>query len=225
MARCIRRPRLLQLPTMLLWRLPDRCFSLSRRVDRLALLAEFLKPFGVCQAARPPRRQLLAPSNPAIQSTRRYVNGSAVLETAFETEGGTARIFDCLPVVDGIRQIRPLREVLRIVEGVRGTISFRASIDPRPDYAKFSPSPKFRSRLGWSYAWRNEIMNVQTDIELAQEHSTLCGTFSVAPGQRRYFSLSYCQSEPAVIPPLGGIADNVSKVPSRGGKAGVSNKI
>ena len=148
----------------------------------------------------------LHPTQP-FKSTRRYVDGSAVLETAFETEGGTARIFDCLPVVDGIRQIRPLREVLRIVEGVRGTISFRASIDPRPDYAKLAPSPKFRSRLGWSYAWRNEIMNVQTDIELAQEHSTLCGTFSVAPGQRRYFSLSYCQSEPAVIPPLGGMAD------------------
>ena len=148
----------------------------------------------------------LRPTQP-FKSTRRYVDGSAVLETAFETEGGTARIFDCLPVVDGIRKIRPLREVLRIVEGVRGTISFRASIDPRPDYAKLAPSPKFRSRLGWSYAWRNEIMNVQTDIELAQEHSTLCGMFSVAPGQRRYFSLSYCQSEPAVIPPLGGMAD------------------
>jgi GH15 family glucan-1,4-alpha-glucosidase len=148
----------------------------------------------------------LHPTQP-FKSTRRYVDGSAVLETAFETEGGTARIFDCLPVVDGIRQIRPLREVLRIVEGVRGTVAFRASIDPRPDYANLAPSPKFRSRLGWSYAWRNEILNVQTDIELAQEHSTLYGTFSVAPGQRRYFSLSYCQSEPAVIAPLGGIAD------------------
>ena len=55
------------------------------------------------------------------------------------------------------------------MEGVRGTISFHASIDPRPDYARLAPSPKFRSRLGWSYAWRNEILNVHTDIELAQE--------------------------------------------------------
>ena len=148
----------------------------------------------------------LHPTQP-FTSTRRYVEGTAVLETTFETEGGLARIFDCLPVVDGIRQMRPMREVLRIVEGVRGTISFHASIDPRPDYARLAPRPKPRSRLGWSYAWRNEILNVQTDIELAPENSTVCGTFSVAPVQRRYFSLSYCQSEPAVIPPLGGIAD------------------
>ena len=55
-------------------------------------------------------------------SRRRYIDGTAVLETTFETDGGSARIFDCLPVVDGIRQMRPMREVLRIVEGVRGTI-------------------------------------------------------------------------------------------------------
>jgi GH15 family glucan-1,4-alpha-glucosidase len=148
----------------------------------------------------------LHPTQP-FTSTRGYVDGTAVLETTFETEGGSARIFDCLPVVDGIRQMRPMREVLRIVEGVRGTIFFHASIDPRPDYARLAPSPELRRRLGWSYAWRNEILTVQTDIELAPKNSTLCGTFSVAPGQRRYFSLSYCHSEPAIIPPLGEKAD------------------
>ena len=53
---------------------------------------------------------------------------------------------------------------------------------------------------------------LQTDIGLIPQNSTLYGKFSVAPGQRRYFSLSYCLSEPAIIPPL--------KVLSRGGKAG-----
>jgi hypothetical protein len=62
----------------------------------------------------------LHPTQP-FASTRRYVEGTAVLETTFETEGGSARIFDCLAAVDGIAQIRPLREVLRIVEGVRRT--------------------------------------------------------------------------------------------------------
>ena len=148
----------------------------------------------------------LHPTQP-FTSTRRYIEGTAVLETIFETEGGSARIFDCLPIIDGIRQMCPMREVLRIVEGVRGIISFRASIDPRPDYARLAPRPKLRSRLGWSYAWRNEILNVRSDVELTSENSTVCGTFSVAPGQRRYLSLSYCQSEPAILPPLGEKAD------------------
>jgi GH15 family glucan-1,4-alpha-glucosidase len=140
-------------------------------------------------------------------STRCYIDGTAVLETTFETEGGSARVFDCLPIVDGLRQIRPLREVLRIVEGVTGTVSFCACIEPRPDYAKLAPKPKLRNQLGWSYAWRNEILNVQTDIEIVPENSSLCGTFSVSQGQRRYFSLSYCHSEPAILPPLGKTAD------------------
>jgi GH15 family glucan-1,4-alpha-glucosidase len=148
----------------------------------------------------------LHPTQP-FTSKRRYIDSTAVLETTFETESGSARIFDCLPIVDGIRQIRPMREVLRIVEGVRGTISFHTSIDPRPDYARLASSPTLRNRLGWFYAWRNEVLNVQTDIELSLEDSTLCGKFSVAPGQRRYFSLSYCLSEPAIIPPLGETAD------------------
>jgi GH15 family glucan-1,4-alpha-glucosidase len=148
----------------------------------------------------------LCPIHP-FASTRHYVDGTAVLETTFETESGTARVFDCLTVVDGIRIMRPLREVLRIVQGVRGTVSFHAYINPRPNYARLNPSPKFRNRLGWSYAWRDEILNIQTDTELTAENFTLCGAFSVAPGQRRYFSLSYCQSEPAVIPQVGEMAD------------------
>src|SRR6516225_5658786 len=104
----------------------------------------------------------LHPTQP-FKSTRRYVDGSAVLETAFETEGGTARIFDCLPVVDGIRQIRPLREVLRIVEGVGYTLAVIASNHPCPLYTKLAPSPKFLGCLGWSYAWRYEFLNVQSD--------------------------------------------------------------
>ena len=141
-------------------------------------------------------------------STRRYVEGTAVLETIFETENGAARIFDCLPIVDGIRQMHPLREILRVVEGVAGTISFRAIIDPRPDYARLDSYPRFRNRLGWSYAWRNEVLHIRADIELVRQASALCGDFSVAAGQRRYFSLSHCQSEPAIMAPLGEAADD-----------------
>jgi GH15 family glucan-1,4-alpha-glucosidase len=148
----------------------------------------------------------LYPTQP-FTSSRRYIDGTAVLETTFETEDGSARMFDCLPVLDGIIQIRPMREILRVIEGVTGTIPFHAFIYPRPDYARFEPNPKLRGRLGWSYAWHNEILQVQTDIDLASESSALSGTFSVVSGQRYYFSLAYNQSEPAIIPTLSDDAD------------------
>src|SRR5258706_9882054 len=105
----------------------------------------------------------------AFTSTRGYVSGTAVLETMFETENGSARVFDCLPVLDGIKRLRPMREILRIVEGQTGTISFRASIDPRPNYARLEPKLKRAGRLGWSFSWYNEVLHVQTDIDLARK--------------------------------------------------------
>src|SRR5271163_1653599 len=119
-----------------------------------SVFAKLLDPGGGCFS--------LKPTQP-FTSTRRYVVGTAVLETIFETECGSARIIDCLPIVDGIRQMRPLREVLRIVEGITGAVLFHSCIDPHPDYARLAPRPRLRSRLGWSYVWRNEILHVQTD--------------------------------------------------------------
>jgi len=148
----------------------------------------------------------LHPSEP-FTATRRYVHGTAVLETTFETEAGCARILDCLPVLDGIHPMGPLREVLRIIEGVRGTVAFHASIDPRPDYARLNPKPQHRGRLGWSYTWRNEILHVQTDFDLSLVANALCANFSVSQGKRRYASLSYTHGEPAIIPRLGYDAD------------------
>lgn len=140
-------------------------------------------------------------------SSRCYVDGTAVLKTTFETETGTARILDCLPVLDGIGQLRPAREILRIVECLTGTVEFRAVIDPHPDYARLEVMPRLQLRLGWSYKWRDEILYVRTDVKLFPAASALCGTFSLGAGQRRTFSLSYSQSEPAVIPPLGDDAE------------------
>ncbi len=155
----------------------------------------------------------LSPTEP-FTATRRYIDGTAVLETTFETPTGSARILDCLPVLDGIRQIRPMRELLRIVEGSTGTISLRAAMDLKPDYARRVPRLRFRRLLGWSATWGDEILHVHSDVDLAAEVSSsgtssgaLSGTFSLAPGQRRYFSLCYSQGEPAVIPTLGEDAD------------------
>src|SRR5919197_6569779 len=50
----------------------------------------------------------------AFVSTRRYLDFSPVLETTFKTESGSARLIDLMPVIDGVRSLQPMREVLRI---------------------------------------------------------------------------------------------------------------
>src|SRR6059058_3373640 len=42
-------------------------------------------------------RWLIAPEGPVRRTTRRYREGTLVLETDFETESGTVRLIDCMP--------------------------------------------------------------------------------------------------------------------------------
>ncbi len=141
-------------------------------------------------------------------ATRRYVGDSAVLETTFETRTGSARVLDCLPILDGISSFQPMRELLRIVEGVHGTVEFCVELDARPDYGKLSTPPRDRGILGWAYIWRNEILSLHTGIDLKVEPGALAGVFSTNEGKREYFSLCYTLNEPAIIPPLGEEADS-----------------
>jgi GH15 family glucan-1,4-alpha-glucosidase len=104
--------------------------------------AKILDPYGGCFSLRP---------DEPFEATRRYIGDTAVLETTFSTKTGTIRVLDCLPVLDGIRHMRPLREILRVVEGVSGSVSFDATIDLRPDYGRRRAQPKHRGRLGWCY--------------------------------------------------------------------------
>ena len=148
--------------------------------------------------------------HPSVPFTakRRYIGDTAVLETTFETDQGSARLIDFLPAVDGIGDTRPLREILRIVEGVSGTVPFTALVDPRPDYARMATTPKRRGRLGWSYCWNNEILNVHSDLDFSSRGTAIEAAFSVAAGRRRYVSLSYNKNQMAIMPPLGGDADD-----------------
>ena len=60
----------------------------------------------------------------SYRSRRRYLGATAVLETTFETITGSARLIDAMPVVENARTLGPLREVLRIVEGIEGDVCF-----------------------------------------------------------------------------------------------------
>src|SRR5204863_4014871 len=73
-------------------------------------------------------RWLLAPAGEVKQVSRRYRNGTLVLETEFETESGTVRVVDFMPP----RGRTP--DVVRIVEGVSGTVPMQMHLVLRFDY-------------------------------------------------------------------------------------------
>src|SRR5580765_1953882 len=62
---------------------------------------------------------------PAIrfEATRRYLPRTNVLETTFVTDRGAVRVVDALTLPN--HQLGPMRELVRSIEGVSGTVPMR----------------------------------------------------------------------------------------------------
>jgi GH15 family glucan-1,4-alpha-glucosidase len=60
-------------------------------------------------------RCLLRPSVPVRRVSRRYREGTLILETDFETDSGVARVIDVMPL-----RIGGSLQLVRIVEGLHG---------------------------------------------------------------------------------------------------------
>jgi GH15 family glucan-1,4-alpha-glucosidase len=78
----------------------------------------------------------LTPTQP-FTATRRYIEGTNVLETTFTTETGVATVTDAL--VTGIAGRLPWAELARRVDGVSGTVRFRWKVAPGTCLATASP--------------------------------------------------------------------------------------
>ena len=78
-------------------------------------------------------RWLIAPAGATPARTRRrYRDGTLILETTFETDEGVVRLIDCMPLSDQ-------RDILRIVEGVRGRVRIGMELVVRFGYGAIVP--------------------------------------------------------------------------------------
>ena len=82
-------------------------------------------------------RWLLCPSDPVQRVSRRYREGTLILETDFHTDTGTVRVIDFMPLRDG-----GAPQLVRIVEGLHGEVAMRMQFIARLTMARW-----FR---GWS---------------------------------------------------------------------------
>ena len=144
-----------------------------------------------------------------FQSTRRYLGATAVLETIFETPTGSARLIDLMPIVESASTLRPLREVLRILEGIEGEVFFNVRWEPRPDYARSNAHIRSRGGLGWACTWSDELflLHSEAPLELRPTENAVAGRIRVEAGSTCRFSFGYAKADIGVISPLGPEAD------------------
>jgi len=78
-------------------------------------------------------RWQLVPASPIRATRRRYRGDSLILETEFDTDEGTVRLVDFMPMRGNVH------DVVRIVQGVRGRVPMRMDLRLRFGYGRIVP--------------------------------------------------------------------------------------
>ena len=89
----------------------------------------------------------LRPSG-SFTAERRYREGTNVLETTFRTESGTVRVTDALTLHD-THALAPLRELVRLVDGVDGRVDLQWEFAPRLDFGRRELKRGRRGTRSW----------------------------------------------------------------------------
>jgi len=129
--------------------------------------------------------------------TRRYLGETLVLETTFRSAAGEARLIDCFTMRRGGKQ-RPYRQLLRVVEGVRGHVDLAVLIAPRFDYGALKPWLRHAGVRLHSAMGGNDALIIYSEADLAPDgRHDLSARVTVHAGQRLRTSISYV--EPAQL--------------------------
>ncbi len=129
------------------------------------------------------------------ECSRRYLDNTLILETTFRTNDGEARLRDCFTMRNE-GEHRPHRQILRIVEGLRGTVPFVAEIVPRFDYG--SIKPWIRQIEGGHHVaiGGSDGLFISGNLPVQMRHRhDLEGQFTVAEGDRLRLSILWRRPE------------------------------
>jgi GH15 family glucan-1,4-alpha-glucosidase len=128
-------------------------------------------------------RWKIAPPEPTAVR-RRYRPGSLVLETEFDTAEGTVRLVDCMPP----RTRYP--DVVRMVEGVTGTVSVDMEIVVRFDYGSIVPWAR-RIKGGMRFIGGPDGLTLFSTVPVESKDFTTFARFEVSAGDRVPFTLAW----------------------------------
>ncbi|CAL8480596.1 glycoside hydrolase family 15 protein [Caballeronia sp. S22] len=129
----------------------------------------------------------LAPHEAVVGQDRRYQDDTVIVETDFETCGGQVRIIDFMPVGD-----LP-SSVVRLVVGLRGTVTMRSILRLRFDYGRLSPWTEQIDGLLQACIGPDRVL-LRTGVQLSMVDDSVQAVFDVVAGARIAFVLSYGDS-------------------------------
>lgn len=129
--------------------------------------------------------------------TREYLDGTVVLTTTHTASGGVVRVTDAfLGGPDEDSGFAAERRLLRVIEGVRGTLEIGVRVAPRFDYGAVSPWIRRAGAASWAAIGGDDALLVQGDLALERDGEHELGArVTVRAGDRLRLALVYSRPE------------------------------
>ena len=132
----------------------------------------------------------IAPTAGGQAARRDYEDHTLVLRTRWHVDDGVVDVVDFMPPRG------EAADVVRIVEGVSGSVSMESTLRLRFDYGRVKPwlrlasEAQGRSREASAIAGPDSVW-IQADVSMSHERDALCARFHVSAGERVAFVLTY----------------------------------
>lgn len=142
----------------------------------------------------------LAPAAPPSRTHRGYRGDTMILETVFETPGGTVAVIDFMPVN------APAPSLIRVVEGRSGSVDMCMDLTLRFDYGSAIPwVTKLEADGGIVAVAGPNLVVLRATVPLRGEDLSTVAEFTIRAGDRATFVMTYCASHrppPDLIDPI-----------------------
>jgi len=138
----------------------------------------------------------VAPVDPNATSFQAYLEDTLVLETTFRTDGGEAKLIDCLAMHQGGRS-NPRLQLIRVLVGTRGRVDFQINVVPRFDYGEVKPWIRRQSSRVHLAIGGNDGIVIASDAELEPdpEAHALSARVTIRAEDRERLSIAFVRPE------------------------------
>ncbi len=145
----------------------------------------------------------------AFRSTRRYLTDSLVLVTRHEAGGGTVEVREALVFERGSRGheigMRVPHTLVRVVEGVEGSVEMETEFSPRYEYGLTIPHME-QTADGVKASAGPTVLELRSGRRLESDRTQAWARFKVKAGETAWFLLQYRRAYETEKQPLTPVA-------------------